>query len=70
MVKDSMANGEMLKALEEREGGPGAAARAVKVNPATWSNWKGRSLPTEGHLRVWLALNAPKVFKRWLEAKP
>lgn len=64
-----MANGEMLATLEARDGGPGGAARTVGVKPATWSNWKGRNLPDEGHLRVWLALNAPRTLRKWLDAR-
>lgn len=60
---------DMLTRLEEIAGGSGAAAAAVGVKAATWSNWKGRNFPEDARLRVWLALNAPRVLRKWLKER-
>ena len=60
---------EILSDLEKAKGGATEAARAVGVKPTTWSNWKGRKLPEDAHLRVWLALNSPNLLRRWLKEK-
>lgn len=43
------------------------ASAAVGVPLQTLNNWTIRGISREGKLLTWLALNAPKTLKRWLQ---
>ncbi len=60
------ANLEAL--IAQHDGHQTNAARSVGVPHQVFHNWMTRGISREGKLLTWLALNAPKTLKRWLQS--